>query len=71
MTDTDRTRITRKVTRHLKRAWSSRPTQITIEIDREGAAEAHYCAQGRYWFSPFDREGGCFGHFPAGPRDKA
>ena len=71
MSPTAETRIRRRCVRHIKRAWMVPVQNITVSVSPCGAAEAHYESGGLRWLSPFDRDGGCFGHFPAGPCDKA
>jgi len=71
MSPTAETRTRRRSARHIKRAWTIPVQNITVSVSPCGGAEARYEAEGRYWLSSFDRDGGCFGHFPAGPCDKA
>jgi len=71
MSPTVEARIRRRSARLIRRAWTAPVKNIMVSVSPCGGAEARYEVEGRLWLSPFDREGGCFGHFPAGPCDKA
>jgi hypothetical protein len=64
------TDIINRTARHVRGMWARGAKQITVEVDRNGWAQAHYAAEGRYWISFFDGEGQCFTTSPADSRGK-
>ena len=60
MTSEQEQKITARTARHVRIMWTRGAKQITVVVDRNGWAVAHYAAEGRYWCSYFDRTGACF-----------
>lgn len=72
ITRQDELRITARTIRAVKGMWPSKALvqNVTVVIDRNGWAVAHYGAHGRYWCSYFDGAGDCFATSGAESRGK-
>tara|TARA_R110002012_G_C11179273_1_gene556825 strand:+ start:215 stop:436 length:222 start_codon:yes stop_codon:yes gene_type:complete len=60
MTPKQERKIVNRTARHVRIMWTRGAKQVTVEVDRNGWAQAHYAAEGRYWISFFDGAGDCF-----------